>query len=303
MSPLALGTAPLGDLYGGVDDETAVAVVDAAWDAGVRMFDTAPHYGLGEAERRLGEALRRRPRSAFRLSTKVGRLLVPDGKGGHRRELDFSERGIRASVEQSLTRLGVQRVHTLLIHDPEERMPQALAEAVPALERMKAEGLVDRIGVGSGRLSALEPFALHTGVDVLMVAGRLTLLDQAAARSLVPLCARRGIGILNAGVFNSGVLADASPGPASHFEYRPASEPVVGRARALAAVCAAHGVSLRTAAVLFGFRYPPVSTVVVGAVAPAQIAEAAASVAEAARLDLDALWAALERAALIDSLP
>lgn len=298
---LGLGTAQLGDLYGGIEDATATAIVDVAWNRGVRVFDTAPHYGLGVAERRLGNALARRDRDSYQLSTKVGRLLVADGGGGQRRQWDFSERGIRASLEQSLDRLKLDRVDTLLIHDPENHMPEALGEGVRTLERLRDEGVVGSIGVGSGNLSALETFAQQTGVDNLMVAGRLTLLDQSAGGALVKTCQRRGIGILNAGVFNSGILADATPGADSHFEYEAPSTPLLDRVTALHAVCRDHGVSAREAALRFGLRYPPVVMVVVGAESAEQIAETT-ELADGSR-DLSGLWAELERRRLIEPVP
>src|SRR5690606_15718091 len=167
---LGLGTAQLGDLFEPLDQHTATAIVDAAWACGIRLFDTAPHYGLGLAEERLGTALRHRRREQYRLSTKVGRLIV-DIDGGRTRTWDFSADGVRTSLMSSLRRLGLDSVDTALVHDPEGHLDEALTAAYPELERMRSAGIVDAIGVGSRHLPSLVRFVRETDVDVVMVAG------------------------------------------------------------------------------------------------------------------------------------
>ncbi|MEW2349732.1 aldo/keto reductase [Streptomyces sp. NPDC006684] len=210
VSPLGFGAAPLGNLYTPLDEETARATVDAAWEAGVRYFDTAPHYGLGLSERRLGEALRARPRGEFTVSTKVGRLLEPHPEpsgsdlaaGGFavpdtlRRRSDYSRDGVLRSLDASLERLGLDRIDLALVHDPDDHMDTALAEALPALAELRAQGVVGAIGVGMNSVNPLRRFVAEGDPDVVMVAGRWTLLDRTAA----PLLAvRRARGLRHRG--------------------------------------------------------------------------------------------------------
>ena len=285
---LGYGAAAVGNLYRAVDDEAAQRILHAAWDSGIRYYDTAPHYGLGLSERRLGEMLRRRPREDFVLSTKVGRLLEPDPDGAsrrdddlfevsahHRRVWDFSEAGLRRSLEDSLTRLGLDRVDVLYLHDV-ERSGRDIAEVVDTgvagLARMRDEGLIRAIGVGTADLGAVDR-AVRTGaVDLVMLPGRYTLLE-APAKDVVALCEERGVGIVNVAVFNSGLLATSEPTQDSHYEYREVPADKLRRARDLAAACRELGVELPTAALQFGLRHPAVVSVVVGADTPEQIRE------------------------------
>jgi D-threo-aldose 1-dehydrogenase len=223
VSALGFGAASIGNLYRAVPDEQAAATVATAWEAGVRYFDTAPHYGLGLAERRLGEALAGYPRDEYVLSTKVGRLLVADPAGaGHsdlahgfdvpaasRRVWDFSADGVRRSITESLDRLGLDRIDVVLIHDPEESDDPrtALVDAYPALHELRAQGAIGAIGVGSKQIEILGRFVDETEIDVIMLAGRYTLLEQPALDDLLPSCHRRGVSVINVGVFNSGMLA------------------------------------------------------------------------------------------------
>ncbi|WP_211268722.1 aldo/keto reductase [Actinoplanes subtropicus] len=283
MTRFGLGCAQLGNLYSAISDETAFATVEAAWGAGVRFFDTAPHYGLGLSERRLGAALRGRPRDSYTISTKVGRLLVPspdtageqDSAGfvvpaTHRREWDFSRDGVLRSLADSLDRLGLDRIDLLLIHDPEDHAPAALDEAYPALHALRAEGVVRAIGVGSTQAAVLDRFVSDTDIDAVLVAGRYTLLEQPALDSLLPACLRRGVSVLNGGVFNSGLLAVDQPHAGLPYEYGDAPDAIVTRARAIATVCARHGVSLPRAALAFAGAHPAVASVVIGAQNPDQ---------------------------------
>ncbi|MFF7073256.1 aldo/keto reductase [Streptomyces pseudovenezuelae] len=299
VSELALGCAALGNLFHPVTDDEAQATVDAAWDAGIRTFDTAPHYGLGLSERRLGTALRERPRDTYTLSTKVGRLLVPDPDGGkgddlangfavratHRRVWDFSADGVLRSLEASLRRLGVDRVDVALLHDPDDHAEQALREAYPALERLRAEGVVKAIGVGMNQSALPARFVRETDIDVVLLAGRYTLLDQDGLTELLPEAAARGQRVLIGGVFNSGLLT--APRPGASYDYAPAPQPVLDRALRLLSVCERHGVPLRAAALRFPFGHPAVASVLTGARTPHEVRD---TVEQLTRPIPDALW-------------
>jgi D-threo-aldose 1-dehydrogenase len=286
LGRLGYGAAAVGNLYRAVDDESARRLLDAAWDAGVRYYDTAPHYGLGLSERRLGEMLRSRPREEFVLSTKVGRLLVPDPEGAgrrdddlfevpadHRRVWDFSESGIRRSLEESLRRLGLDAVDVLYLHDVERSgdARQAIDSGVAALARMRDEGLVRAIGIGSSDLGAIEHAVRTDAVDLVMLPGRYTLLEAPAQDVVLPLCEEKGVGIVNVAVFNSGLLATPEPSASSPYEYRQAPADKLRRAQELARACREVGVELPTAALQFSARHPAVVSVVVGADTPEQI--------------------------------
>lgn len=306
---LGLGCAQLGNLYHEIDDERARATVDAAWDAGVRYFDTAPHYGLGLSERRLGEALRERRRDQYTVSTKVGRLLVgdPSYAGGmdtegfavpatHRRVWDFSRDGIRRCLEASLARLGLDRVDVALLHDPEEHPDAALRTGFPALAELREEGLVGAIGAGSKDAAILARMVAECTPDVVLVAGRFTLLEQPAREVLLPACAAAGVEVFNAGVFNSGLLAVADPGAGLFYEYAAAPAVLVEKARAIAAVCRRHGTTLPAAALAFAASDPAVTAVIVGADAPEQVRRNAGL---AVAPPPASLWPALREAGLL----
>ena len=241
---VGFGAATLGNLYTAMTDEVADATVNAAWNAGIRYFDTAPHYGLGLSEERLGRALQRRPRDEYAVSTKVGRVL-DDGHAPQsdldslfavtscrRRRWDFSANGVRRSLDDSLTRLGLDRVDVALVHDPDSHVSQAITEAIPALCRLREQGAINAVGVGVNDTDAAVRFAAECDIDVVLIAGRYTLLDQRAAARLLPFCAQRGIAVITAGVFNSGLLATTAPAPGATFDYAAAPVPVVERTRA-----------------------------------------------------------------------
>jgi D-threo-aldose 1-dehydrogenase len=288
LGGLSLGCAQLGNLYREMSEDDARATVDAAWDLGVRYFDTAPHYGLGLSERRLGAALAERPRDELVVSTKVGRLLEPvdvvDGldDGGfvvpatHRRRWDFSRDGIRRSLSESLERLGLDRVDIVYLHDPDDHWDEVLATGYPALAELRAEGAVSAIGAGMNQSAMLADLVLHTDVDVLMLAGRYTLLEQDSLDDLLPLCVERGVGIVAAGVFNSGLLARAQPAAGGHYDYGDAPPEIVERARAIATVCERHGTTLPAAAIAFPLAHPAVASVCIGARSAAQMRRNAA---------------------------
>ena len=242
LTELSLGCAQLGNLYRPIDDGQARATVEAAWAEGIRYFDTAPHYGLGLSERRLGAALSGRARGDYVLSTKVGRLLEPAASHGlmddggfavpadFRRVWDFSRDGVLRSLADSLERLGVDRVDIVYLHDPDDHRDDAFLRAYPALEELRSQGLVKAIGAGMNQSAMLADFARHTDVDVLMLAGRYTLLEQSALDDLLPVCADRGVAVVAAGVFNSGLLARADAVP--HCPLRiPGGARRVGRPR------------------------------------------------------------------------
>jgi D-threo-aldose 1-dehydrogenase len=287
---LGFGGGPIGNLFTAVPDADARAAVDAAWQGGVRYFDTAPHYGLGLSERRLGAALRDRPREGYALATKVGRLLepTPDAAGddmadlfavpaSHRRVWDFSRDGVRRSLDSSLARLGVDRVDVLLLHDPDEHWQQALEEGYPALAELRSAGVIGAVGVGMNQTAMLTRFVRETEVDLVLVAGRYTLLDQSALADLLPACKQRGVSVLAAGVFNSGLLA--TPEPGGTYNYRPAPPQVRERAARVAAVCARHGVALPAAALHFPLAHPVVAAALVGVRSAAEVAPHLAALA------------------------
>ena len=296
LDRLGYGAAAVGNLYRAVDDDTARHLLDAAWDAGIRYYDTAPHYGLGLSECRLGEMLRRRPREEFVVSTKVGRLLVPDPDGAGRRDddlfevpadsrrvWDFSESGVRRSLEESLGRLGLDRVDVLYLHDVERsdwELDEAIDSGVAALARLRDEGLVRAVGIGSSDLGAVERAVRTEAIDLVMLPGRYTLLEAPAQDVVLPLCEERRVGVVNVAVFNSGLLATPEPSEASHYEYRQVPPDKLRRAQELARACREVGVELPTAALQFSARHPTVVSVVVGADTPDQIQENAARMRE-----------------------
>jgi D-threo-aldose 1-dehydrogenase len=288
LGGLSLGCAQLGNLYREISDDEARATVDEAWAAGVRYFDTAPHYGLGLSERRIGAALAERPRDAYVISTKVGRALDPvsvvagmDDEGfavpaSHRRRFDFSRDGIRRSLVESLERLGVARVDVLYLHDPDDHWDEVLATGYPALDELRAEGVVSAIGAGMNQSAMLAALVRHTDVDLLMLAGRYTLLEQDSLDDLLPLCVERGVGIVAAGVFNSGLLAHAEPTEGARYNYVDAPPEIVERAQAIARVCERHRTTLPAAAIAFPLAHPAVRSVCLGARSPDQVARNAA---------------------------
>jgi D-threo-aldose 1-dehydrogenase len=283
LSELSLGCAQLGNLYREVSDEEARATVDSAWELGIRYYDTAPHYGLGLSERRLGAALAGRPRDDYVLSTKVGRLLEPvdhpvglDDEGfavpaTHRRVWDLSRDGIRRSLEESLRRMGLERVDIAYLHDPDDRWDDVVESGYPALAELRDEGVVGAIGAGMNQSQMLADLVRLADVDVVMLAGRYTLLEQDALDDLLPACAARGVSVVAAGIFNSGLLARPRPTENARYDYRDAPRELVERARAIASVCEQHGTTLPAAAIAFPLGHPAVASVCVGARSPQQI--------------------------------
>jgi D-threo-aldose 1-dehydrogenase len=285
VTRLGFGGASIGGLYRAVPETSAIAVARHAWDIGIRAFDVAPLYGYGNAERRIGLALADRARDAFVLSTKVGRLLVPrdevsPGADVDRQALgdvedafyrdtppvrvvfDYSHDGVLRSVDASLRRLGLDRIDVLYIHDPDDHWETAIRGAVPALARLREAGVVRAIGAGMNQSEMLARFVREADLDVILLAGRYTLLDHGALDDLLPLCVERGVAVAVGGVMNSGILAD--PRPDSRFNYVPASAALVERAARLRAICARHGISLRAAAAQFPLAHPAVAMLIAG---------------------------------------
>ncbi len=311
LPALGYGAANVGNLFRALSDDDAWAVLDAAWESGIRYYDTAPHYGLGLSERRLGAFLQTKPRDEYVLSTKVGRLLRPNPQyaGGldtandfHvpddlQRVWDFSADGIRASLDESRERLGIERIDLLYLHDPERHdLDLALAEAFPAMQQLRADGEVSAIGIGSMVSDALAAAVRSADLDLIMVAGRYTLLEQPAAADVLPACRETGTGIVAASVFNSGLLAASEPRRDGRYEYGQLPDELWDRLVRIAAVCADHDVPLPAAAIRFPLRATEVRSVVVGGSRPAQLRQNA----EYAALDIpDALWRDLAAQGLI----
>ncbi|MGW1952961.1 aldo/keto reductase [Streptomyces sp. NPDC001920] len=285
VSELAFGAAAIANLYTEVGEGQAYEAVHAAWQRGIRYFDTAPHYGLGLSERRLGAALRERPRDRYTISTKVGRRLEPWDEGGddlgngfavpatHRRVWDFSEDGVHRTLEASLTRLGLDRVDIVYLHDPDDHAEWAFREGYPALEKLRAQGVVGAIGAGMNQAEMLTRFVRDTDVDVVLCAGRYTLLDQRALTELLPAAQARGTSVVIGGAFNSGLLADPKPG--ATYNYATAPSDLLDRALRLKSVADRHGTTLRAAALAFCAAHPAVASVLVGARSAAEVVDCA----------------------------
>lgn len=314
VSALGLGCGPLGGLFGRIDEDTASATVTAALDAGISYFDTSPLYGHGLSEHRLGTGLRHiRDRAV--ISTKVGRLLRPAGPAGpepsmFREKLpfdvvcDYSRDGVLRSFEDSLQRLGTDRVEILYVHDlsrqwlgdaVEDRFRELMDGGYPALVELRAAGVIGAIGVGMNDTAMLTRFAAAGDFDVFMLAGRYTLLDQSALDELFPACAARGVSIVAAGPFNSGILATGATAGAKFF-YSDAPAEVLERTRRIEAICADNRVPLATAALQFALRHPVVASVATGMVTPDEVVRNAAAFAAAVP---DALWTDLATSGLL----
>lgn len=313
LTELGLGLAQFGNLYRETTDAEAAGAVESAWASGIRYFDTAPHYGLGLSERRAGALLGERPRAEFVLSTKVGRRLIPqpDGAGRQddegfavpatfRRQWDFSRDGVLRSIEESLARTGLDHIDIAYLHDPDDFRDQATTEALPALAELREQGVIGAIGAGMNQSAMLAHFIRHADVDVVMLAGRYTLLDHEAATELLPLALERGVGVVVAGVYNSGLLAQERPAADGKYNYDTAPPEIVQRARRIAEICAGHGVTLPEAAIAYPLRHPAVVSVVVGSRTAAQTES---NVDRYLATVPDALWEELRAEALLPPEP
>jgi D-threo-aldose 1-dehydrogenase len=306
ITTLGFGGAPLAGLYAAVSEAAAFEALQAAWDAGVRYFDTAPLYGFGLSEQRIGAFLRTKPRHEFVLSTKVGRRLRPrTGAGDTGGSLgafvdalandavfDFSADGVRRSLDESLTRLGLDRIDLALIHDPDDHFDVALHEAYPVLRDLREDGVLRAIGAGMNQWQMLEQFIERCDFDAVLLAGRYTLLERSAGATFLPLCARRNVTVIAAGVFNSGILAQSDPADDATYNYLTAPANVIARTRAMARACAAYGTTLPAAAAQFPLRNPAVASVLLGM---RSAAEVSANVGYLAESLPDALWEELDR--------
>ncbi|WUW19200.1 aldo/keto reductase [Streptomyces sp. NBC_01465] len=276
LTELGFGASVIGNLYRTTSAADASAAVDAAWDAGIRYFDTAPHYGLGLSEQRLGAALRQRPRDEYVVSSKVGRLLVPnerpqgvDSEGfvvrdDLRRQWDFSRDGVLRSIENTLERTGLDRLDVVYLHDPDDHWRQAADEAMPALADLRDQGVVGAIGAGMNQSAMLARFLRETAADVVMLAGRYTLLDQSALDDVLPAAQESGKSVVAVGVFNSGLLSREWPDEGMKYDYQDAPPELVARARAIADVCKEHGTSIPAAAIAFPATHPSTVNVTLG---------------------------------------
>ncbi|MSZ25773.1 MAG: aldo/keto reductase [Actinobacteria bacterium] len=279
ISRLSLGTAAIGGLYTSVSDEDCTETILTAVDNGINFIDTAPHYGKGTSERRIGRALAGRDRSTFVISTKIGRLLVPsttdiddffmDADNTVERKFDFSASGVRQSLEGSLERLGMDSVEVLFIHDPDENADAAIIEAYPELDRMRSEGIIKAIGVGMNQCETPTRVIKETDIDMVLIAGRYSLLDQRALIELLPTALERNVDIIAAGVFNSGILANPVKG--ATYDYVPASDELLAKAVRIREVLDGHQVSLTSAALQFPLRHPAVKSVLVGCRSAAEV--------------------------------
>ncbi len=309
--PLGMGGAPLGNHQAVIPDDVALASVAAAWDAGIRHFDTAPHYGAGLSEHRMGHVLRHHPRGEYTLSTKIGRMLDPvdsvpevDEQFHHglsfRRRIDYTHDGCLRSIADSLQRLGLSRIDIVYIHDCapdwlgdawEEQFAIAMNGAARALSRLREEGVIGGWGFGVNVVEPCLRALRESDPNVFLVAGRYTLLDHTALGELLPLCERRGAKVVLGCPYNSGLLAGGDT-----FNYERAPADLVERTHRIAATCARHGVDLKAAALQFCAAHPAVATVIPGARTPQEVTENAAMMAQPIPADL---WAELRADGLL----
>jgi D-threo-aldose 1-dehydrogenase len=315
VSQIGFGGAPLGNLFAALSEADAAGAVGSAFAAGIRLFDTAPLYGHGLSEHRIGAALRHCRRDDFVLATKVGRLLRPDASaaGGHYRDIlpfavrfDYSYDGVLRSVEDSLQRLGLARIDIVHIHDVDvwthksqaamdARFAEVMGGGYRALVRLREEKAIGAIGVGVNEWQACQRFAEAGDFDCFLLAGRYTLLEQAALDSFLPLCVARDIAVIIGGPFNTGILATGAV-PGATYNYQPATPEVIERVDRIAAVCGRHGVALASAALQFPLHHPAVASVIPGARSPAEIA---ANLATFEAKVPQALWAELKAEGLL----
>ena len=286
LTEVGIGCAQFGNLNKPVSDEDTFQATRAAWDQGIRYFDTAPHYGLGLSEERLGRAIADLPREDLVISTKVGRLLIPTPERAHlmdeagfavpaafRRQYDFSRDGILRSFEASLNRLNVDYIDILYLHDPDDHWESASTSGIQALIELRDQGVVKAIGAGMNQSEMLTRFVKETDVDLVMLAGRFTLLEQGALEELLPAALENGVGIVNVGVYNSGLLSRNRPDSSLHYDYAPASEVLVQQVNNIADICEKYGVKLPEAAIQYGKSHPSVVSTVIGVRSEEQVLE------------------------------
>lgn len=285
---LGFGGAPLGNLYRAMADEAAVGLVRHAWDVGIRYFDTAPHYGHGLSEQRIGAALCEVPRESFVISTKVGRLLrhdpdAPSAQYGYvdlppsAQSYDYSREGVLRSLADSRQRLRLDRIEMVYVHDLDaathgdqfdRHFRALLSSGLPALVELKGAGAIDGYGIGVNGVDICLATLRHADLDVILLAGRYTLADQSALSELLPECVRRGVAVVLGGPFNSGILATGArpaDGASPFFDYAPAPEAIVARVAAIEEVCREFAVPLPAAALQFSAAHPAIAVVLAGA--------------------------------------
>lgn len=318
FTELGMGTAPLGNLYKAISEDEANHTLEKAWEVGCRYYDTAPLYGLGLAETRLNRFLKDKPRDEYVLSTKVGRLMevcAPEQRTGigkffetpTRREMfDYSYNGIMRSIEFSLERLGVDRVDILFAHDldifnqgskevMEARMADFFASGYRAMANLRDQGVVTAIGAGINEWEAAQTLLENCDLDLFLLAGRYTLLEQEALNSFLPLCQQREVGIVLGGPYNSGILATGAVHGA-WFNYDPAPKQIMDRVRKIETICQDHGVRLIEAALRFPLFHPSVVTTIPGAQSVSQVEDNAINIATSIP---NGLWSDLKSASLL----
>jgi D-threo-aldose 1-dehydrogenase len=321
VSELGLGTTPLGNMYRAMDLEGAIATIHAAVKAGIRYLDTAPAYGFGLSETRIGQGIATLPRSELTLSTKVGYTLVPVDPAEQKPGIwdkpppmgsvfDWSRDAVLRSIEGSLKRLDIAAIDMVAIHDPDESVflkpgddpyghshfKEAMDGAYPALAELRSQGVIKAVGVGMNQWQMLCDFAEAGDFDYFLLAGRYTLLDQDSLARLLPLCERRGVSLIIGGPYNSGILATGAVAGAT-YDYQPAPAHLLQRVRSIEAVCARHGVSLQAAALQFPLHNPVVASIIPGA---RSIAEVEANLGFLQQPIPDNFWAELKAERLID---
>ena len=304
---VGLGGAPLGNLLGEVSDVEAIATVNAAWDEGWRYFDTAPHYGLGLAEERLGAGLRDKPRDAYVLSSKVGRIIyhaddaAVDDEGfavdtTRRRRWDFSRDGVLRSIEDSLQRIGTDRLDVVFVHDPDDHYSEAVATAFPTLIELREQGVIGAIGSGMNQTAMLTRFVQEIDIDVIMLAGRYTLIDPDGLDDVLPACLEHNVQVVAVGIFNSGLMSQPRPVAGATFNYEPAAQSLLDKANKLADICESHNTTLPAAALAFPLAHPAVAGIAVGCRTPKEVH----TNATLARTEVPkALWSDLKSAGLL----
>jgi len=317
VSALGMGGAPIGGFRYSLSEDQGAQTIAAAYDAGLSYFDTSPFYGYGRSELLYGHALRSRPRDSYVLSTKVGRWMAPlrpdetvagwrAGGLPFKATFDYSREGTLRSLEQSLLRLGLTRIDVVLIHDvdvvsqgsqeeADRRFGETMAGCYPALVELRRAGVIRAIGTGLNETAMTLRFAREADLDCVMLAGRYTLLEQGALDELLPLCERKGMSMLLAAPFNSGILA-LGPEPAATYDYKPAPSAVLDKVARIQAVCRSHGVELATAALQFPLAHPRIASIVAGATKPAEVAQ---NVARMAAPVPAGLWAELKHEGLL----
>ena len=283
VTRLGLGCAALGGLYGDIPEEQATAVVRRALDLGLNLFDTAPLYGSGKSELRLGRALKGVPRDSYVLATKVGRILVPTEGKDRGQEIfenappfkpvfDFSYEGVMRSFESSLERLGVDRIDILHIHDPDDHYDEAIKGAYPAIDKLRSQGVIRAVSAGMNQWEMLVRFAREGRFDCFLLAGRYSLLEQESMDELLPLCIEKKIGIMAGGTYNSGILAKGAQA-GSKYNYADAPPQVIEKARQLEEVAARHQVSIKAAASQFALAHPAITCIIPGTRQPGRVDE------------------------------